>query len=60
MNLILLMSVVMAVFLLMVYMDYYFKSHCRECGTKMDRFYDQEEDAEVYQCPKCGRCYIIH
>jgi predicted RNA-binding Zn-ribbon protein involved in translation (DUF1610 family) len=25
----------------------------------MDKYYDPEEDAEVYQCPKCGRLYII-
>jgi predicted RNA-binding Zn-ribbon protein involved in translation (DUF1610 family) len=25
----------------------------------MEKYYDPEEDAEVYQCPKCGRCYII-
>lgn len=32
---------------------------CPDCGTKMDSFYDPEEDAEVYQCPVCGRSYII-
>jgi predicted RNA-binding Zn-ribbon protein involved in translation (DUF1610 family) len=25
----------------------------------MDKFYDAEEDAEVYQCPNCGSTYLI-
>lgn len=33
--------------------------YCSACGTRMDKSYDPEEDAEVYQCPKCGRSYII-
>ena len=32
---------------------------CKSCGTKMNRFFDFEEDAEVYQCPQCGRSYLI-
>ena len=34
-------------------------SYCRNCGSRMDRYFDPEEDAEVYQCPCCGRSYII-
>lgn len=35
------------------------QSYCRFCGSKMTLVYDPEEDAEVYQCPTCGRSYII-
>ena len=35
------------------------KQYCQDCGTKMDSFYDPDEDAEVYQCPKFGRSYLI-
>ncbi len=45
--------------LLLIIIDEYRKSHCRHCGAKMNRHYDTEEDAEVWQCPKCGRSYII-
>jgi predicted RNA-binding Zn-ribbon protein involved in translation (DUF1610 family) len=37
----------------------YMDRFCKFCGCKMNRFYDSEEDAEVYQCPNCGRSYII-
>lgn len=45
--------------LLIIIIDEYRKSHCRRCGTKMNRHYDTEEDAEVWQCPCCGNCYHI-
>ena len=38
----------------------YIRKVCPYCRTKMDSYYDPEEDAEVYQCPKCGRTYLIH
>ena len=34
-------------------------SRCKNCGTKMNRYYDADEDAEVWQCPVCGRSYLI-
>lgn len=36
-----------------------FRRRCKKCGTLMDRYYDPEEDAEVYQCPNCGNCYLV-
>lgn len=38
--------------------DIYRRQFCKNCGSRMDHLYDVEEDAEVYQCPKCGRSYI--
>ena len=40
--------------------DIYTRQFCKHCGSKMDRYYDIEEDAEVYQCPNCGRSYLIN
>ena len=51
-------AIIIAV-MLSVIIGEYFKSHCSSCGAKMDRYYDPEEDCEVYQCPKCGRSYLI-
>lgn len=34
------------------------KRFCTDCGARMDKHYDVEEDAEVWQCPRCGRSYI--
>jgi predicted RNA-binding Zn-ribbon protein involved in translation (DUF1610 family) len=39
--------------------DIYSTRFCKNCGTRMNRHYDIEEDAEVYQCPCCGRSYLI-
>lgn len=37
----------------------YMDRFCKKCGCKMNKYYDQEEDAEVYQCPVCGSTYLI-
>lgn len=34
-------------------------SRCKHCGTRMNRYFDADEDAEVFQCPCCGRSYLI-
>lgn len=44
---------------LIIVLDRILRQYCRHCGTKMNRYFDPEEDAEVYQCPTCGRSYII-
>lgn len=52
------LAVIIAIFISVIISEY--RSHfCRDCGTKMDRHYDPEEDAEVYQCPCCGRSFLI-
>lgn len=52
------LAVIIAIFISVIISEYRSR-FCSDCGTKMDRHYDPEEDAEVYQCPKCGRSYII-
>lgn len=48
------------VFTLIALAIYDLRHHPRcSCGARMDRHYDVEEDAEVFQCPRCGRCYLI-
>lgn len=32
---------------------------CKNCGTIMHIHYDPEEDDNIWQCPKCGRSYLI-
>lgn len=44
---------------LIVYEIRFRKQFCKRCGTRMDKYFDAEEDAEVYQCPMCGRSYLI-
>lgn len=48
-----------AIVLLSIAIARYRRSYCRYCGAKMQKFYDIEEDDIVYQCPNCGRTYII-
>lgn len=52
------LAVIIAIFISIIISEYRSR-FCRDCGTKMDCYYDPEEDAEVYQCPCCGRSYII-
>jgi predicted RNA-binding Zn-ribbon protein involved in translation (DUF1610 family) len=54
------LACIFIVVLIAIAADIYLDRFCKKCGCKMNRFYDMEEDAEVYQCPKCGRCYIIN
>lgn len=58
-NLFLTLGGIFLVVLLLIGLDIYRARFCRYCNAKMEKYYDPEEDAEVYQCPKCGRCYII-
>ena len=58
-NLFLTLGGIFLVVLLLIGLDIYRTRFCRYCNTKMEKYYDPEEDAEVYQCSKCGRCYII-
>lgn len=53
------LACIFIVALLVIAFDVYMTRFCKKCGTKMNKHYDPEEDAEVYQCPNCGRSYII-
>lgn len=59
MDLITLFAILFMIVVATIMVDNYRTTHCRKCGTKMNMYYDEEEDAPVYQCPKCGRSYII-
>lgn len=59
MNIIVICIISLVIAIICIGYDIYTRTFCRNCGCKMSRFYDPEEDAEVYQCPKCGRSYII-
>lgn len=52
------LAVIIAIFISVI-IEEYRSRFCRDCGIKMDRHYDPEEDSEVYQCPKCGRSFLI-
>lgn len=54
--LVIITTIVVAIFGMML-IDY-LRNICPYCRTKMEKYYDPEEDAEVYQCPKCGRAFI--
>ena len=58
MNYTYLLAALIIVVLVAIVIEEYTRSHCTSCGAKMDRYYDPEEDCELYQCPKCGRHYI--
>lgn len=45
--------------IILIIFDINHPSRCKHCGTRMDKYFDAEEDAEVYQCPCCGRSYIV-
>lgn len=52
------LAAIIMIVLSIIYEEY--KSRfCKNCKAKMNRHYDPEEDCEVYQCPCCGRSYII-
>ena len=46
-------------FLLAIAAARYMNRFCKKCGRRMIKYYDSEEDAEVYQCPYCGSTYLI-
>lgn len=52
-------TAITVVILLAIAEHRYMKRFCKKCGCKMYKFYDTEEDAEVYQCPNCGSTYLI-
>lgn len=53
------LAIVVVLTIAIVIVDVIAPRYCKNCGTKMIRLYDEEEDAEVYQCPQCGRSYLI-
>lgn len=59
MTLLIIILFILIVILLAISEDQYMKRFCKKCGCKMDKFYDAEEDAEVYQYPNCGSTYLI-
>lgn len=58
MEIIYIMIIVVIAVLIAIINEEVRKRFCKDCGTRMELFYDIEEDAEVYQCPNCGRCYL--
>lgn len=53
------LAIVVVLTIAIVIVDVIAPRYCKNCGTKMIRLYDEEGDAEVYQCPQCGRSYLI-
>lgn len=53
------LAIVVVLTIAIVIVDVIAPRYCKSCGTKMIRLYDEEEDAEVYQCPQCGRSYLV-
>lgn len=37
----------------------YMKQFCKDCHSKMDRYYDPLIGSYAYQCTKCGKIYMI-
>lgn len=58
-TIIIILSVAAFLTIILLIVDALRPRYCKQCGTKMDRYYDIEEDAEVLQCPNCGRSYLI-
>lgn len=58
-KIIFILAIVVVLTIAIVIVDVIAPRYCKNCGTKMTRLYDEEEDAEVYQCPQCGRSYLI-
>jgi predicted RNA-binding Zn-ribbon protein involved in translation (DUF1610 family) len=58
-KIIFILAIVAVMMIAIVIIDIIMPRYCKSCGTKMIRLYDEEEDAEVYQCPQCGRSYLI-
>jgi len=58
-NIIIILMTILTLSVVVFIVDALRPRYCKKCGTKMDRFYDVEEDAEVLQCPNCGRSYLI-
>lgn len=44
--------------LIFIMLEEYRKGFCKNCGAKMHKHYDPEEDSEIWQCHACGRCYL--
>lgn len=59
MTLLIIILFITIIILLAISEHQYMKRFCKKCGCNMNKFYDAEEDAEVYQCPNCGSTYLI-